>query len=235
MSKYNYIRNHLDLEYYHNQYSESRTKLHESIVDKYFVDKAHLKNPDKHNKFIFTSGAYGCGKSHILKMLHKHNKIDLDKFIFVDPDMIRSELPEYLDLIKSNPWTAGFATNQETFYIGELIRYHAMFEGINVIYDSSLRDWEWTSLHIKWLRENFSQAKIIIIHVYADWVKVLERNISRSEQTKRCIPLENIKQAYVQSIESNTKLKDLVDLNIIIKNNSDEELEKIILENDFQI
>ena len=143
MSKYNYIRNYLDLEYYSNVYKESRIRLHETIVDKYFANIQHLvksENLTNSNKFIFTSGAYGCGKSHVLKILNKHDKINLSEYIFIDPDRIRLELPEYSDLIRSDPWTAGYLTNQETFYIGELIRYHAMFLGINVIYDSSLRD-----------------------------------------------------------------------------------------------
>jgi len=235
MVKYDYVRNYLDLQYYSNIYSKERSELHDTIIQKYFYDDNIKKKSHGKNKLIFTSGAYGCGKSHVLKLLDKHNKINLKKYIFIDPDKLRSELPEYEQLIKLNPWMAGFETNQEVFYIGELIRFHAMFEGYDVIYDSSLRNWSWMSQHIEWIKETFPKAEIIIIHIETDWTNVLERNLLRSEQTKRCIPLENIKQAYLQSIESNKILSKLVNLNIIIKNNLNEETEKFILESVFNI
>ena len=62
MSKYDYIRNYLNLNYYTNEYSPERIKLHESIIEKYFINNRFIKY-SKRQKFIFTSGAYGSGKS----------------------------------------------------------------------------------------------------------------------------------------------------------------------------
>jgi hypothetical protein len=230
--KYNYIRNHLDLEYYNEIYSEERVLLHEKIVDKYFDN---TKKSTGRMKIIFTSGAYGCGKSHVLKLLNEHKKIDLSNYIFVNPDNLRCELPEYEELVKCDPWNAGSKTNKEVFYISSLIKYHALFNNYNVIYDSSLKDGEWFSQHFMWLRETFSNIKIIIIHIKADWVNVLERNLIRAEETKRCIPLKYIKEAYKLSDESNNKLKDFADENIIIENNNDNETIKFINENIIRI
>jgi hypothetical protein len=82
MSKYDYIRNYLDLEYYNNKYSESRIKLHENIIDKYFSNNKNTKKNTK-NKLIFTSGCYGSGKTHVIKLLNSNKKINLSKYIFI--------------------------------------------------------------------------------------------------------------------------------------------------------
>ena len=231
MTKYDYIRNYLDLCYYTNDYSEQRIKLHESIIDKYFINKSYLKKYNKSQKFIFTSGAYGSGKSFVINQLYKLNKINLTKYIYIDPDKIRLDLPEYQELTKSNPFGACEQTNQEVFYIGELIRFHAIFEGLDVIYDSSLRNYTWFESHVKWIRNNFPKAEIIVINVQADWISVLERNLLRTEQTNRFIKLETIRQSYFESLETYYKIKKIVDTNIIIPNNLDYEAEDYIKEN----
>jgi hypothetical protein len=231
MSKYDYIRNYLDLNYYSNEYSPERIKLHESITDKYFINRTYLRKYDKRQKFIFTSGAYGSGKSFIINQLSELGKINLTKYIYVDPDIIRLEMPEYEELIKSNPFKTCELTNQEAFYISELIRIHAMFEGLDVIYDSSLRNFNWFESHIKWIKTNFPKAEIIILNIQADWISVLERNLLRAEKTHRFIKLESIFQSYYESNETFQKIKNLVDTNIIIPNNSDCEAVEFIKNN----
>lgn len=193
MSKYDYIKNYLDLNYYTNEYSEHRIKLHESIIDKYFINKNYPKKYNKPQRFIFTSGAYGSGKSFIISQLYKLNKINLSKYIYIDPDKIRLELPEYQELIKSDPFNACDITNQEVFYICELIRLHAMFEGLDVIYDSSLKNFDWFESQVKWIKEIFPKSEIIVINVQAGWISVLERNLTRLELTNRFVKLEHIR------------------------------------------
>jgi hypothetical protein len=231
MSKYDYIRNYLDLNYYTNEYSPERIKLHESIIDNYFINKNYLRKYNKSQKFIFTSGAYGSGKSFVIKELSNLNKINLTKYVYIDPDVIRLELPEYEQLINTDPLNIYMLTNQEAFYIGELIKFHAMFEGLDLIYDSSLRNYTWFESHIKWIRNNFPKAEIIVINVHANWISVLERNLLRTEQSNRFIKLDTIRQSYFESLETHYKIKKIVDKNIIIPNNSDYEAVDYIKEN----
>ena len=103
-----------------------------------------------------------------------------------------------------------------------------MFEGFNVIYDSSLRNYKWFTMHFKWIKKIFTNAKIIIIHIDARWINVLERNIIRSELTNRFIKLDIIKQVYIQCLKSYNKLKKKVDMSIKIYNNSENQLIKNI-------
>ena len=106
-----------------------------------------------------------------------------------------------------------------------------MFEGHDVIYDSSLRNFTWFESHVKWIRDFFPKAEIIVINIQADWISILERNLLRSEQSKRFIKLEHIRQSYIESLETYYKIKKIVDSNIIILNNSDFETAQFIKEN----
>jgi len=221
--KYEYIRSYLDLEYYNETYDKQRTELHERIVNSYFDNSSINSNSNPYSTIIFTSGAYGSGKSHVIKLLEKYNKINLKNFIYIDPDKLRVELPEYKELLKIDPWNAGMKTNKEIFYISSLIKYHALFTNHNVIYDSSLKDSEWFSQYFLWLKKTYPKIIIKIIHVKTNWCNILERNLLRAEQTKRCIPLKFIHDAYHKSSKSNEKLKYYVDENIIITNDNDNE------------
>ena len=151
--------------------------------------------------------------------------------LYIQYSLIWFLLPEYKELIKSDLFNACNLTNQEVFYIGELIRFHAMFEGHDVIYDSSLRNFTWFESHVKWIRDFFPKAEIIVINIQADWISILERNLLRSEQSKRFIKLEHIRQSYIESLETYYKIKKIVDSNIIILNNSDFETAQFIKEN----
>lgn len=232
--KYDYIKQYLDLSYYTNVYTNARIKLHNDIIDKYFTNIDNVINKKK-QKFIFTSGAYGSGKSFVVEQLNKFCKINLKKYIYVDPDEIRKELPEYNQIINNEPLNLGILTNQESFFIGEIIRLHAMFLGLDVIYDSSLKNFNWIKNHIGWIRNTFVSCEIIIIHIQSDLANILERNLSRAKQTKRCISPNSIEQSYFDSIETFTKINNIVDKSIIIPNISDVESINYIKNTNFSI
>jgi dephospho-CoA kinase len=207
MAKYDYLKKYIDYTY-HQHYPKLRELLHERIIDSYFENKNFYKT---NNKIIFTAGCYGAGKSHLLKYMHNKQKIDIDEYIHIDQDKIRQYIPEYTQYLQENQFTAGYRTNKETGYISELIQRHALHNNYNLIVDSSLQDAEWHMEYFNWIKNTFPNYKIIIIFVNVSWVTILERNILRSEQTKRCIPLNTLKNIYQHSEKSFDKLKLVVD------------------------
>lgn len=229
---YEYLKQFVDYTY-HIKYDPNRDNLHTDIINKYFVNK----HPQKKNRLIFTGGCYGAGKSHVMKFLHKNKRIDLDKYIYVDQDKIREYLPEYSEYLKENHFTAGFRTNKESAYIAEFIQRHALFNNYNLIIDSSLRDGEWHRDYIEWIKQTFPHYEIVIIFVEASWVRILERNLKRGEQTKRCIPLECLENTFEASPISFEMLKSHVHRHYVINNdykyktNCDTENEQDKLEN----
>lgn len=221
--KYEHLKKYIDWSY-HLKYSPSREKLQEKIIDSHFIGKqkqsqshAQLQNFSR-KKIIFTGGCYGAGKSNVLKQLQKENKINLDNFVHVDQDKMRSQIPEYETYLRENYYTAGFKTNKETGYIAELIQLHAMSNGYNLIVDSSLTDAEWLKQYIDLIRSEFSDYEIIIIYVKASWERILERNIRRGEVTRRVIPFDCLLNAYEKSPVSFEFLKNYVNKWYVIEN-----------------
>lgn len=68
----------------------------------------------------------------------------------------------------------------------------------------------------------FPLYEIVIIFVEASYTNVLERSLKRGEETKRCIPLSCIKEAYTQSPISYKILKDYVHKHYKINNDGEE-------------
>jgi hypothetical protein len=229
ISKYAYLQRLID-HMYHDKYSDARTALHDSIIDSYFKDRPTTFNITHRTAIsdsifemdipliIFMSGCYGAGKGHVLRRMHGENKINLDKFIYVDFDKIRTMLPEYMEYVRADPWTAGQMTGKESGYIAELIVLHALNQSMNIIVDGSLNDSQWYGDYFTSIKSMHPGYALYIIHVSAEWVDVLERNMIRAEQTKRCIPLQLLKQIFANSTESFDKLKYLADQYIEIHN-----------------
>lgn len=69
--------------------------------------------------FLFT-GPMGAGKGHTMNFLNSQGLFPLDAFVNVDPDAIRSLLPETPTYHELNAYTAGFLTQKEVGYISEV-------------------------------------------------------------------------------------------------------------------
>ena len=55
---------------------------------------------------VFTAGPMGVGKGYVLTQLQQANLFPLDQYIKIDPDMIKSELPEMAGYLQSDQATA---------------------------------------------------------------------------------------------------------------------------------
>lgn len=218
--EYEILKKYIDFSY-HEKYSEEREILHEMILDEVFKNINPIPiNQEK--KLIFTAGCYGAGKSNLMKYLNNLNKINLSDYVYSDQDKLRIFIPEYQEYLLTNPLTAGFKTNKETGYLSELIQLYALENGYNLIIDGSLRDYEWYTLFINNIKSKYPNYKIIIMYVEASYANVLIRNNKRSKITKRIIPPECIRNAYIQSAISYDILRLLVHFSYKINTDSDE-------------
>lgn len=206
-TKYDYLltKENIDLEY-HDKYDIERRQMHEKIIDNIILRV--LKQDSKNPVLIFMGGCFGLGKSHVVKSLNSNKKINLAEYIYIDPDHIRTFIPEYKTYLHENPWTAGNKTNKEVGYICELMQLHALLNNYNIIVDGSLQNYEWYLTYIPILKQRFSQYKFFMFYVEANWINVLERVWKRSEETGRCIPLKILKDIYAKTKISFGVLKD---------------------------
>jgi len=213
---YAHIRKELDYSY-HCNYRRERQLLQDAVISEYLV-KATIK--DKDGKYcstptepfvVFTAGAMGAGKGHVINYMDTNGYFPLASFVLVDPDEIRSLFPEY-ELYKSeNPFKAGEMTRKEAGYIVEILTLFAMQAGKNVLVDGSLRDWEWYGEYFDQLKGDYPAVKISILHIDAPRDVIIKRAEARGNITGRKIPIETLEMAIRQVPISVAKLKDQVD------------------------
>ena len=72
---------------------------------------------------IFTAGAMGAGKTHVMIGLHRHGLLPLPRFVRVDIDRIRALLPETEGY---DPRVAGQMTQREASTIAEVVSEEAL-------------------------------------------------------------------------------------------------------------
>lgn len=178
--KYSHIRKTLDYSY-HSNYTFERQKLQDAIVSD-MLDSAFIFDADGNIGttpttpwIVFTAGAMGAGKSHVMNTLVSQGRFPLKAFVIVDPDEIRRILPEYHIYINENPEMAGELTRKEAGFIAEILTFAALQSGKNVLQDGSLRDSDWYKTYFHRLREDFPNVQQAIIHVTAPRDAVFRR------------------------------------------------------------
>lgn len=128
VGKYKDIRCQLDYSY-HKHYKAERQILHDRLIDKFLttVVRDHTANvvceAPLTNWIVFTAGPMGSGKGRTIQWLFKNDLFPFDAFVNVDPDAIRSLLPENDRYNQINPGTAGELTQKEVGYISEVDSY----------------------------------------------------------------------------------------------------------------
>lgn len=209
-------RKMMDYTYYTN-YTLDRQIFQDEIINRYIkksVKKVH------HPQLIFTCGCFGAGKSHCIKHLSRIGKLDINNYIYIDPDRIKYELIEARHYIAKDPVNAGSLLHMESTYISLLLQYVCFDAGYQMIVDGSMRETAWFISYIKWINVNYTQYIIGIIQVKADLDIVLQRCHKRGKSTGRIISPDLIKNIHSTIQSSFDTLKFKVDFYMVIDNNS---------------
>lgn len=175
---------------------------------------------------LFTAGAMGAGKSWSMKRISERGYFKHQSFVHVDPDDLRTHLPEYAGYLDHDAMTAGQKTHKEASLMTEIAVCEALKESKHVLVDSSLRDWEWYKQCLTKIRRKYPKRKIGIIYVEADRQLVYDRAHARALKTGRIVPHHIIDAALDQVPVSVEKLRELTDYTATIVNNPDQLLLK---------
>jgi hypothetical protein len=162
----------------------------------------------------------GAGKGYICKWLDSKGALPLQQFITVDPDQIRSMLPEWDGYVKRDPELAAVKTQKEAGHIAEILGYKALRERSNVIFDGSLRDVKWYKAYFQKLRHCFPGIRIMILHIQAEKEEVLKRAEKRGKETGRMVPRELLESSMEAVPKSVDALAPFVDVAIRVLNYS---------------
>eukprot|EP00240_Pyramimonas_obovata_P015849 CAMPEP_0118934012 /NCGR_PEP_ID=MMETSP1169-20130426/13320_1 /TAXON_ID=36882 /ORGANISM="Pyramimonas obovata, Strain CCMP722" /LENGTH=297 /DNA_ID=CAMNT_0006876865 /DNA_START=393 /DNA_END=1283 /DNA_ORIENTATION=+ len=219
--QYARVRGTLDYTY-HFSPTLARQRVQDRIIEEALSKGEASDEP----WLLFTAGGMGAGKSWSMKRLSLKGYFRQTSFVRVDPDDLRTHLPEYSRYLLHDAMTAGQKTHEEASLMTEIAVCEALKESKHVLVDSSLRDWEWYKQCLLKIRRKYPKRKIGIIYVEADRQLVYDRARARALKTGRIVPHHTIDAALDQVPVSVEKLKELTDYTATIVNNPDELLLK---------
>jgi hypothetical protein len=162
------------------------------------------------------------GKSHTLRHLHRtSSSFPLDRFIWLDPDKIKSLLPDMPDYVRHNRARAGVLTHAESGFIAEIVELEAMRQRRCVVIDGSLRNAEWYKAWFARVRAQFPAYRIAILLITASRARIYERADRRAAVTARVVPRDVLDEAIEQVPVSFAALAPLADYTAVLDNDDD--------------
>lgn len=216
-----YARSRAGLDYtFHSNYTLARQRIQDEIVGHFL--RVEASAPDHSRPWImFTGGAPGVGKSTSLRWMHASGIFPLDRFVIVDPDAIRTLLPEWADFVKEDPLTAATRTQQEAGFIAEIIQAEALTGGRSVLVDGTFRNVVWYSSVLNKLRQEYPQHGLAIMLVTAAPEVAISRIARRAAETGRDVPRELLEESLAQVPISFSTLSPLADFSAVVVNDND--------------
>ena len=173
----------------------------------------------------------GVGKSYVLSKLHSIGYFPLDRFLKIDPDMIKTEIPEFAGYLRENPETAATMLHAESTQMADILFQHALSLSLDMLVDGSLRDVEWyTYLISNQLRIHYPHYRIAILHVTAHPDTIRERARQRATLSGRAVPIELLEESIEQVPKSVQRLAPLVDATYTISNNEGEPMQLLAMD-----
>jgi predicted ABC-type ATPase len=199
------------------EYIESRQSLHR-MIESEILENSHSAVSDKPH-LIFTAGIYGAGKSEVVAGLHYNGIVDINSFLYLDPDRIKEMIPEYEKFKQINSESAATLVHMESGDIMEKILFTLLTRKINILVDGSLRHKDYSASLINLSRKLSPQRDISIVYVDTSVEEAIQRANSRAGRTGRHVPEEQIRTIYQDVRDSVAALKSLADTTIAIDNN----------------
>jgi hypothetical protein len=175
-------------------------------------------DPQARPWMIFTCGAFGSGKGHVLSWLSGQGLFPLEYIVHVDPDFFKRVMPEWKGYLSRNQDFAGTATHPESIFMQEIAAEAALQQRQHVWIDGSLRNYEYYSDFIKSIKKRYRHYRIAILHIFASDDIVRARIQQRGEETGRFIPEAEIVKSLTSPNISVGHLAPLCDLVVRFKN-----------------
>jgi predicted ABC-type ATPase len=187
-------------------YSESRQKLHESII------KTLLKNlPREVNDpiAILLGGGAASGKSTIGERYKMHLKKYGKMAVYVDCDEIKERIPEYKTLQSTNPLNAADLVHDESSDISLMLLEKAIENKCDIFYDGTMKSKEKYEALIHQLHEKGYEVFAVVVDVPLDIA--FKRSHDRYLLTQRMVSETTILESHKGVAETFQHLKELFD------------------------
>ena len=182
---------------FHVNYVRDRQAIQDRLITEALGERWGLDRASNADApwMVFTCGAMGAGKSHVVDWMQNHGYLPLANLVHIDPDAVRSRLPEWQQYIAQSPEEAGSRTQLESGYCVEILQEAALRTRRNIRVDGSLRNFKWYTRVFEDIRRRFPHYRIAILLIEAPTEVVLSRARSRAAKTKRAIPQPALMEA----------------------------------------
>ena len=131
-----------DGEYVGYTWKPERVKIQDAILDKQFAKwKSALPAKGEKPKLVILGGRGGSGKSQFTDGSLGEDSYDGNKFIVIDPDAYKEELPEYKELVDKGSEYGGlnaWEVHEESSDMKKMALKRALGLGVNVVLDGTL-------------------------------------------------------------------------------------------------
>jgi Zeta toxin len=171
---------------------------------------------------VFTAGSMGAGKSYVLSQLHQKEIFPLQKFVKIDPDMLKSELPEMAGYLQHDSESAATKLHRESTQMSDVLFEHSLMKNRNILVDGSLRDTEWYQHLFQRLRNEFPQYMLCILYISASPQTIKDRAHERAKKSDRTVPEDVLQESIEQVPRSVQILCPLTDHTFEITNDDDQ-------------
>lgn len=153
--------------------------------------KAKPAGPGEQKMAIMTMGGPGSGKSSMLK------SVDESRFVTVDPDGVRTKLPEYKAATEGAKIyrNAAAMTHEESSHIAKRIMSEAIKNGQHIIVDGTGSSADSMLNKMKQLKDAGYHVHLMFAHLN-DTNEAVRRVESRAEKTGRYVPESFVREAY---------------------------------------
>jgi Zeta toxin len=228
-------RRKLDYSYHRNP-AKSRQELQDVILKRVVQaarnanelpsqNEEEEKEQDNYQRrpwIVFSAGPMGVGKGYVMSTLKERGLFPLDRFLTIDPDLLKAELPEMTGYLQRDPASAATKVHRESTQMADVLLQHALQMRIPTLVDGSLRDVDYYKAFMERIRNNFPEYQLAILHVTASPEIIRSRAQSRAEKTGRAVPEQLLETSIAQVPASVTALSPFVDVVFTISNEEDQ-------------
>jgi predicted ABC-type ATPase len=133
----------------HEIWSDEREALHDHLLDELYAGAASVPND---HQAIIAGGIAGAGKTTVLT---EHAGIDLDRYLMINPDVIKEKMAEHglvPEVDGLTPMEASELVHEECSHLAKRLAHRAHADGKNVIWDVTMSKTSSADERIDWLR-----------------------------------------------------------------------------------
>mmetsp|Transcript_9318 Transcript_9318/g.17194 ORF Transcript_9318/g.17194 Transcript_9318/m.17194 type:complete len:314 (+) Transcript_9318:75-1016(+) len=206
------IREKLDF-HHHGCYDMRRQELQDAIISKVVGGGGRNAHP----WIVFTAGSFFAGKSWVASWMLEQGYLPLPDVVRTDPDLIRTQLPEWSGYLKRDGPEAAVMTQREAGTCALIAQWEAMDKGRHILVDGSLRNAGRQQEYFAEIRAAYPEYRIAIIHVFASWDAMQKRSTVAREGGRVTSP-KALRTSFDAVTSSVAHLEPLADLTLHINN-----------------